>query len=281
MSKFLFFDLDGTLLGDSRTLHPDTRDALCRLHAKGDRLFVCSGRSPAFLTDLLPEVPFDGFIGCAGGCAIVEGRPLYENAIDPPLLRSVLAAFRENGIFYSLETLTGTWQSAEIREFHASHRPPHLARTPQALAAQRREQQSPSWKRLEEFDFAHTAVPKIAFLALQPERLQALLPLLEPHFHVVYFGHHAGVASGELIDRRCTKADGIRRVVEHFGGRMEDTVAFGDSMNDCQMLEAVQIAVAAEAGPAELKALTPYRFADPDQGGIARALAQLGLDGGN
>lgn len=46
--------------------------------------------------------------------------------------------------------------------------------------------------------------------------------------------------NGEIILKNCTKADGILKVVNYYGGKMEDTVGFGDSMNDYQMLEEVK-----------------------------------------
>lgn len=276
MYKYFFFDLDGTLLGESRTLHPRTRQALLDLHGAGHRLFLCSGRSPAFLEDILPDVPFDGIIGCAGGCAVVEGRTLYENSWPPELLRTVLDAFDAHRISYALETRQGTWQSPGSWTFRAQALAQRAHAAPARRAALQKEADSPSWKRLEDFDFARMRVPKLSFHAPDPAAFEAVRPLLEEHFHVVYFGLPAQTVSGELIDRSCTKADGVRRVVEYFHGNMADTVGFGDSMNDYQMIGAVRTGVVAEHAPEELKAIAAHLFADPDQGGIAQALAELG-----
>lgn len=277
MCKYFFFDLDGTLLGSSRTLHPQTRQALCRLHEAGHRLFLCSGRSPAFLEGLLPEVPFDGVIGCAGGCIVVEGQTIFENNWDPALLRTVLSAFDRHRIVYALENRQGTWQSPGDWTFRAQNLARRADASPALRAALRREADSPSWKRLEDFDFAHMRVPKLSFHALEPASYEAVRPFLEQHFHVVYFNGPAGSVSGELIDPRCTKADGVRRTVEYFHGSMADTVGFGDSMNDYQMIGAVRTGVVSVYAPDALKAIAAHRFEDPDEGGIARALAALGF----
>lgn len=277
MCKYFFFDLDGTLLGRSRVLHPQTRQALCRLHADGHRLFLCSGRSPAFLEGALPEVPFDGIVGCAGGCIVAGGQTIFENDWDRALLYAVLDAFGAHGITYALENRQGTWETAGSGSFRAQNLARRAQAAPALQEALRREADSPSWKRLEDFDFARMRVPKLSFHAPDAAAFEAVRPLLEQHFHIVYFDRRTDRISGELIDRHCTKAEGVRRTVEYFHGDMADTVGFGDSMNDYQMLGAVRVGVAAETAPDELKAIAAHRFADPDDGGIARALAQLGF----
>lgn len=277
MPRFYFFDLDGTLLGPSRVLHPHTRDVLLRLHEQGDKLFLCSGRSPSFLELILPEIPWDGHIGCAGGSIVLDRQSFFENDIRPAL-RPLLPRMDAAHILYSYETRSATWQSAATRTFHTLHdfipvtNPAHKARV-------RKERTMPCWEKMEDFDFEATPVPKISFIAADPAAYETLRPVLEETFHAVYFHRGKLFFSGELIDRRCTKADGIRRVVAHFGGSMADTVCFGDSMNDFQMIEAAGCGVVFQDAPDALKALTPHRFADPDEGGIGQAIEALGLLG--
>lgn len=277
MSKYLFFDLDGTLLGPSRQLHPDTRRALLQLHQNGHKIFLCSGRSPAFLEELFPDIPFDGIVGCAGGCIVIDGETVYENNIEPTLLHKILDEFAAHNMFYAFENRQGTWQSAAFRTFRHgfnSRRNPNSADSANAIA---QEEGSSSWKHAEDFDFEHLHMPKMTFHANSRKDFEPVRPLLEQHFHVVYFHQEEGLISGELIDPACTKADGVRHVLERFGGDMADTIGFGDSMNDYQMIEAVHTGVVAECAPQQLKDKADLFFIDPDQGGIALALEQLGL----
>ena len=62
-----------------------------------------------------------------------------------------------------------------------------------------------------------------------------LIPFLDDFFNVVFFSKETeSHLQGEIILKHCTKADGIIKVVNHFKGKMKDTIAFGDSMNDYQ-----------------------------------------------
>ena len=66
MTKIAFFDVDGTLVGDTSIPTPTTIDAIQRFQADGNLAFICTGRSkPEILTEIL-AIGFDGMIGSFG-----------------------------------------------------------------------------------------------------------------------------------------------------------------------------------------------------------------------
>ena len=274
--KDFFFDLDGTLLGKSRVMHPASVRALNSLHERGCRLFICSGRSPAFLKELLPQIPFDGFVGCAGGAIVINGKTVYENDLDRKLVSRILRAFDDAGAAYSIENSEGTWMNEAMRISFKKRSEERIRLSPSLREPLLREAASPSWKLLSDFDAVHSRIPKISFTA--PSSVaEKLFPELEEYFHIVVFGHNGSMLSAELDSRSFTKADGMRFVLDWFGGQLSETAAFGDSMNDLQMIEAAGLGVVSELSPPELLSKTPYTFADPDRGGIAAALQTLRL----
>lgn len=70
----------------------------------------------------------------------------------------------------------------------------------------------------------------------------------------------------------------MRRVVDYYHGDMKDTIGFGDSMNDFQMIDTCEIGVVAENAPDKLKAIGTCFFKDPDADGLADAIYELKLD---
>ena len=58
---------------------------------------------------------------------------------------------------------------------------------------------------------------------------------------------------------------------------MEDTIAFGDSMNDYQMLKEANVGVVYEGASDKLRALGSYFFKDPDEDGIYEVMKELNL----
>ena len=73
--KYLFFDVDGTLLGKSRHITENTITKLNALKDKGHHIFICTGRAPtSIVSGNLERVPADGFIASAGGFVKEIGR---------------------------------------------------------------------------------------------------------------------------------------------------------------------------------------------------------------
>ena len=71
MRKFLFFDIDGTLLGQSRVITEKTKAAIEKARSLGHKAFICTGRAPTSLVGGVMDVEFDGYICSAGGFVIV------------------------------------------------------------------------------------------------------------------------------------------------------------------------------------------------------------------
>ena len=46
MGKFLFFDIDGTLVGKSKMVTEKTKQAIQNARQNGHRAFLCTGRAP-------------------------------------------------------------------------------------------------------------------------------------------------------------------------------------------------------------------------------------------
>ena len=74
MSKYLFFDVDGTLLPFGQNATESTRLALKKAHERGHRLFLSTGRSPVELDPRLNGFPFDGGVFAGGSISIVSGE---------------------------------------------------------------------------------------------------------------------------------------------------------------------------------------------------------------
>ena len=293
MPYTIYYDLDGTLLGRSRILHPDTKAALQRTRENGNRIFMCSGRSPKYLLKgICKELDFDGIVACAGGyVSIFEEDParpglrverrIFENRIDTGLLQTIMEAFERAGILYEFETGNGIYVKPETDQSFDDLLI-RLFRSSEKEIRQRREESRSDWENGINIDFREwnidIPVPKLIFIAPDRAAFEPLIPMLEQHFKFNYFFRTEDVATGELIPIECTKKRGMEAVAAYYGETMEHTVGFGDSMNDLEMIEAAGIGVVFEHAPKALLDTASHTFIDPDQGGIARAMRELGLD---
>mgnify|MGYP002512300535 CR=1 FL=1 len=278
MGKYLFFDIDGTLAGKSRRITDGTKRAVNRAREMGHKVLVCTGRVPASIAGDVTELETDGTISGAGSFVEIESRYIFEHYMEPLLIEQVMALFWKNRIQFTLEAKDMIYQTSGAMKFFEQKEIKRMQNNPELIRYWEQIKRKERIQPVESFDIAKTGVAKMCFIADHMDQINGCRPFLEKYFHVVLFsGKEDPCVNGEIILKDCTKGDGIRKVMEYFGEDMDDTIGFGDSMNDYQMLEAVHTGVAYENGPKELKALAEYYFREPDEDGICQVMKELGL----
>ncbi len=96
------------------------------------------------------------------------------------------------------------------------------------------------------------------------------------------FGDEVDVVNGGLLFydlnlKGVNKATGLEKLFEHLGIDPKNTMAFGDSDNDKEMLEYCGVSVAMGNGFESIKAICDYVTDDADKDGILKALYHFGL----
>ena len=81
----------------------------------------------------------------------------------------------------------------------------------------------------------------------------------------------------DVIEKGFSKAEGLKRLCEYYGIGMENSIAFGDSLNDLEIIEAAAIGIAMGNGREELKAAADYVTTDIGDDGIWNACVHVGL----
>ena len=87
----------------------------------------------------------------------------------------------------------------------------------------------------------------------------------------------ANCLNGEMINRRFSKGSGVERIAAALGADLKDTVGFGDSLNDLEMIRTVGTSVCMGDGSPALQALCDKVCPPVAEDGLARAFEELGL----
>lgn len=278
MGKYLFYDIDGTLIGPSKKVTDKTKWALAKAKENGHKTFLCTGRSPTSISKDLLELNFNGIVCSAGGFVIINGEFIFENFINQYVLSEVMTLFINNQILFTLETKEALYQTPGVNEFFDKRHQEMCKDNLELARFFEMRRRNENRKEIRDFDILTVGVPKIVFIAPVKEKFYAIQSYLEDFFNVVLFSKESDdFINGEIILKHCTKADGIKRVIDYYGASMEDTVGFGDSMNDYQMLEEVNIGVVYENAPGNLRSLAKYYFKNPDDDGIYDVMVEMGL----
>ena len=276
--KLIFLDIDGTLTVPGSNEPPQSAlDAIKAAQKKGNLVFLCSGRNPGMLEPLL-KYGFDGVIACAGGYITVGDELIYD--MPMPLEESNLAVekLHEKGVFCTVEGRDGAWGDENIGAFldnavgEDQKGNSEIERWRKALAG------SLHIRPMSEYD--GTPVYKVVIMCLHPEQLEPAREVLEDKYNFcmqeIKDPYHRCL-NGELINRKYDKGRAILRICEHLGVPVEDTIGFGDSMNDLEMIQTVGTSVCMDNGSDALKAISDIVCPSVEEDGMAKAFVQLGL----
>ena len=270
--KLIFLDIDGTLTVPGGTVPPaSAMAAVRRAQAAGHTVLLCTGRNPAMLSPLL-RLGFDGAVACAGGYVFCADRVLYDCPMTSAERDEAMQLLAENGIYRTIEALDASYCDEGIADW--------LGRISGGNSELMR------WRRaLEEDlgiqpmrDYDGRPIYKIIFMCESASQLVPVRARLEDRFSfVVQDAFSAGCLNGELINRRFDKGRGVRIAAEALGFDLADTVGFGDSLNDLEMIETVGYGVCMENGSEALKRVSNLVCPAVEDDGLAQAFAQLGL----
>lgn len=268
MKKLIFLDIDGTLTPPGSNVPPDSAQEAIRLaRRRGHGVCLCTGRNYGLLSPLL-AYGFDGVIGSTGGYVKWGEQVLY----DCPMTRSQqersMEVFRRSGIYRTVESRDHAYTDEAFKTFlrESAGSNSELLRW--------REQVENSLHIRPMAEYRGEPIYKIVFMSPGRERLTEPMAELEEEFAFCFQGtDELGVVNGELINRQYNKGTALRRLSEHLGVPLEDTVAFGDSMNDLEMLETAGLGICMGGGSPALQSAADEVCPPLEEDGLYRAFA--------
>lgn len=274
--KLIFLDIDGTLTAPGENTPPDSAvEAIEKARAKGNKVFLCTGRNPDMLRPLL-KYRFDGFISCAGGYVAV-GEKYDEILYDHPMTSEqrdlALEVLHKNGVFCTIEAEGGSWGDENLGSFLSSQGEGNseIERWRKALSS------NLGIKPMSEYD--GSPVYKVVIMCLDMAQLDEAKKALGNEFNFVLqeLKAPAKCINGEIINKEFNKGLGVEIICKKFNVPIEDTVGFGDSMNDLEMIQTVGYSVCMANGSEKLKELADMVCPSVSEDGLARAFAKLNL----
>ena len=73
-----------------------------------------------------------------------------------------------------------------------------------------------------------------------------------------------------IMSENATKSRSLKLIAEHFGVRNDEVIAFGDDLNDIDMLSAAGVGVAMENAVPEVKRIADDICGSNEEDGLAR-----------
>ena len=270
--KLIFLDIDGTLTSPGSNDPPESAlEAIREAQAAGHRVFLCTGRNYDMLRPLL-RFGFDGAVASGGGYVFVGERVLYDCPMTEDQKERALRLFAAGGVLRTIEARDASYCDEGIGEFmqRSAGGNSELLRWREAI------EKDLGIRPMAEYD--GRPIYKVVFMCSSVEQLAPAIRELESEFYfLVQDQAEAHCLNGELINRKFDKGSGIRQVADALGVPLADTVGFGDSMNDLEMIQTVGTGVCMDNGSLALKRFSSMVCPSVTDDGLAWAFRQLGL----
>ena len=255
MKKIVFFDIDGTLLDHDKNLPISTKRALKELENNGVFVAIATGRAPFMFESLRSELGIDSFVSFNGQYVVFENQVIYQNPLNTTELKRFL---KETGkkdhplVFMTETTMKATvGHHPYIEESLGTLKFPHPEADP-TFYENRNIYQSLLFCEEVKEEYYRNEYPSFSFVRWHPYSVD-----------VLPFGG--------------SKAEGIKKMIERLDFELEDVYAFGDGLNDIEMLKSVGTGVAMGNGAPEAKRHANLITSDVDNNGIWNGLKELKL----
>lgn len=275
--KIIFLDVDGTLVNDNGIIPESAKLAVKEARNNGHYIFLCTGRSKAELFEHIMEIGFDGVIAAAGGYIEHENTVVMHKKVKNEDVKHLVTYFDENNINFYLESNGGLFASKNCK----NHLREIIFGDPNLDVKVREELEegmNPFIECLiEGEDLIRDDINKISFLGSSIS-IETIKKEFSSKFNVIsstvpIFGEN----SGELSLPGIHKALAIEILLDHLSLSKEDTFAYGDGINDTEMLEFVKVGVAMGNAKEELKKISDDVTDTHDENGIYNSFKKYKL----
>lgn len=275
--KAVFFDIDGTLVNDSKSVLKSTKEAIKIVKDQGVLVGVATGRGPFFVKELMEDLDLDFAVTYNGQYIFNKDRVLFASPIDKGSLRQIISYAKAN----QKEIAMGTRQDvvgSRIMSFGLSPLsqlvsrfvPKFLTRTI-SNSFNRMVSKAVPQKEEDLLDLINQPIYQVLMLMTPEESEQAAKTLNHLKFT------RSNPFAADIINQGNSKLEGIRRVGKEYGFDLNQVMAFGDSDNDLEMLAGVGMSVAMGNGSSSVKEVAKHITTSNQEGGIHKALEYFGV----
>ena len=272
MGKYLFFDIDGTLMSEKTHKVPQsTIHAIKKAKENGHHCFLCTGRS----YNMAQEVSIVGINDAiiANGAAVVfQGKVELQKVIPSEIVEHTLSLVDALHGGYQLIDWENGYQNPYTHKMFEKNFKEKFNRPVEELF------QSKAMLTIDQLK--NNPILKIDVNFDAVEDTQKFLNELDPHLNFITAGGYTssfGAKAGEIMLKGVSKGAAIKNFMDSIHESMDNAYAFGDSTNDIEMLETVGTGIAMGNGASQAKAAADYVTTAVDEDGIALAMKYFEL----
>ncbi|MBP1970742.1 Cof subfamily protein (haloacid dehalogenase superfamily) [Virgibacillus natechei] len=256
--KALFLDIDGTILKPDHTYTDSTKDAILQAKNQGVEVFICTGRPLHEVDALAEELHVESLIGYNGAYAVYQNETIIDEPIGKNLVHQFIKIAKEHGseivMYTSEKNYFTSLDSTAVQQFN------HVFQLTK-----------------NEIYSNDVADKIIGATVINLDPADAALYELETNLRLSVVNIEGVPMSYDIIRKNVNKGEAINAILKRLNIPKEQAIAFGDGMNDKEMLQAVGEGFAMENAHPDLFAYAKHTTTSVTESGIYNGLQKIGL----
>jgi len=273
MEKIVFFDIDGTLVSKNNKIPESAYRAIDQLKKQGILPVIATGRSPLLLRDVAKQLEIYSYVSMNGQYIVLEGERIFQNPIPKKYIHQLSDfVYKQNdGILlcgneqiFSNSMFNMTKGNSRIKALKQLNRiiPSRIQKS-----IIRRSMKKIPKPETYESNHIYQAILEV------PEGKERIY---EDTFDELVFTR-SNERMLDVISKGVSKATGAEHIMRQLNVNKENVYAFGDHLNDLDLLQFVGTGVAMENAHPEVKKVSQLVTDDVSMDGIENGLRKLKL----
>lgn len=257
--KALFLDMDGTILRHDHSISSKTKEAISIVQEKGIEVFLATGRPIHEIRETAEELGIDSFIGYNGALGIYKGDVLFEKPMSSKIIDHYLQVAHSIGNEMVLYTdsfnLFTNLQNDKVKEFIHYFGLVHCKEFEQTYRSQ---------------------ILGVTLINVEDDAIREY----EIENEDIYFAPVNVDGMGHCFDvirNQVNKGVAIQHILNRLNVSTSQAIAFGDGLNDIQMLRTVGAGFAMDNAHPDLFPYATHKTKSVEDEGVFYGLQSLGL----
>jgi Cof subfamily protein (haloacid dehalogenase superfamily) len=256
MSKsIVFLDIDGTLLNDDKELPESAKDAVHQLRQKGVHVAIATGRAPFMYKSLREQLGITSFISFNGQYVVHDDEVIYKNPLNRNILQQLESYASKN------EHPMVFLDHMDMKSNHEDHN--HIRMSMESLKFEH-----PAY----DTTYANDREIYQALLFCQEHEIDMYKPSYKDLNFIRWHKY-----STDVLPYGGSKAKGMEYLMNQLSINQENSFAFGDGLNDLEMLAYAGTGVAMGNAPHKVKSVANKVTKHVNEDGLHYGLKMVGL----
>lgn len=255
--KALFLDIDGTILRPDHTIEDSTIEAIKQVKQQGITVFIATGRPLHEINEIKDKLEIESCIGYNGAFATYQGKEVYNQPMKGELVQHFVETAAKHGeelvLYRSDANLFTHLEKPYVKEF------------------------------IDYFDLVHNKL----YQTKDQDNILGITAINVAKEHLSEYQAEDIFLSKvnvdglrdsyDVIQKTTNKGEAVQFILNALNLKPDQAIAFGDGLNDRELLSSVEHSFAMGNASPELLPYAKYKTTSVFDNGIFNGLKRLGL----